>query len=49
MVGRYTAGAANLPFYPLRSYFETDMPKANPLIRQIESPYGDGRSTRCRR
>jgi glutaconate CoA-transferase subunit A len=42
MVGRYTAGAANLPFYPLRSYFETDLPTANPLIRQIESPYGDG-------
>jgi glutaconate CoA-transferase, subunit A len=42
MVGRYTAGAANLPFYPLRSYFETDLPKVNPLIRQIESPYGDG-------
>ena len=42
MVGRYTAGAANLPFYPLRSYFETDLPRANPLIRSIESPYGDG-------
>jgi glutaconate CoA-transferase subunit A len=42
MVGRYTAGAANLPFYPIRSYFETDLPKANPLIREIESPYGDG-------
>ena len=42
MVGRYTAGAANLPFYPLRSYFETDLPKANPLIRPVESPYGDG-------
>ncbi len=42
MVGRYTAGAANLPFYPIRSYFETDLPKANPLIRPIESPYGDG-------
>jgi glutaconate CoA-transferase, subunit A len=42
MVGRYTAGAANLPFFPLRSYFETDLPKANPLIREIESPYGDG-------
>jgi glutaconate CoA-transferase, subunit A len=42
MVGRYTAGAANLPFYPLRSYFETDMPKANPLIREVASPYGDG-------
>ncbi len=42
MVGRYTAGAANLPFYPLRIYFETDLPKANQLIRPIESPYGDG-------
>ena len=43
MVGRYTAGAANLPFYPLRSYFETDLPRVNPLIREIESPYGDGK------
>ena len=42
MVARYTAGAANLPFFPLRSYFETDLPVANPLIRPIESPYGDG-------
>ena len=42
MVARYTAGASNLPFFPLRSYFETDMPSANPLIREIESPYGDG-------
>ena len=43
MVARYTAGAANLPFFPLRSYFETDLPTANPLIREIESPYGDGK------
>ncbi len=41
MVGRYAAGAANLPFYPLRSYFETDLPKANPLIRPIKSPFGE--------
>ncbi len=41
MVGRYTAGAMNLPFFPIRSYFETDLPIANPLIRQIRSPYGD--------
>jgi glutaconate CoA-transferase subunit A len=39
MVARYTAGAANLPFFPLRSYFETDLPVANPLIRQMPSPY----------
>src|SRR5512139_3483474 len=43
MVARYTAGAANLPFMPLRSYFETDLPVANPLIRPIDSPYGDGK------
>ena len=41
MVGRYTAGAMNIPFFPLRSYFETDLPVANPLIRPIKSPYGD--------
>jgi len=41
MVGRYTAGAMNLPFFPLRSYFESDLPKANPLIRQVRSPYGE--------
>ena len=42
MVGRYTAGAMNLPFFPLRSYFESDLPTANPLIRRVASPYGDG-------
>src|SRR4051794_39852537 len=42
MVARYTAGAAKLPFFPLRSYFETDLPVANPLIREIPSPYGEG-------
>src|SRR3954465_15256623 len=35
LAGRYVAGASTLPFFPLRSYFETDMPKANPLIRPI--------------
>jgi hypothetical protein len=25
----------------LRSYFESDLPKANPLIRPIKSPFGD--------
>jgi glutaconate CoA-transferase subunit A len=41
MVGRYTAGAMKLPFFPIRSYFETDLPVANPLIRPVSSPYGD--------
>lgn len=40
MVGRYVAGAANLPFYPLRSYFESDLPAANPNIREVRSPFG---------
>ncbi len=42
MVGRYMAGAANLPFFPLRSYISSDMPAANDLIRFVDSPYGDG-------
>lgn len=42
MVGRYLAGASNLPFFPLQSYVGSDMPTANDLIRFIDSPYGDG-------
>ncbi len=41
MVCRYVAGASNLPFFPIRSYYESDLPKANPRIVPIESPYGD--------
>ena len=41
MVGRYTAGAARMPFYPLRSYEGTDMPAANPHIQPLRSPYAD--------
>jgi glutaconate CoA-transferase, subunit A len=41
MVGRYTAGATGMPFYPLRSYEGTDMPAANPSIRPLQSPFGD--------
>ena len=40
MVGRYVAGAHRLPFYPLRSYSESDLPKVNPLIRTVKSPFG---------
>ncbi len=42
MVGRYMAGAADLPFFPLRSYIGSDMPAANDQIRFVDSPYGDG-------
>ncbi|HXF73937.1 MAG TPA: CoA-transferase, partial [Actinomycetota bacterium] len=41
MVCRYLAGAANLPFFPLRSYYETDLPRVNPRIRPMRSPYSD--------
>lgn len=42
MVGRYVAGASNLPFYPLRSFAGSDLPQVNPNVRFVESPYGDG-------
>jgi glutaconate CoA-transferase subunit A len=41
MVGRYIAGASNLPFYPLRSYSGSELPKVNDKIRFLTSPYGD--------
>jgi len=41
MVGRYMAGASKLPFWPLRSYYESDLPTVNPRIIEISSPYGD--------
>lgn len=40
MVARYTAGASGLPFFPLRSYAGSDLPRVNPRIVQVESPYG---------
>ncbi|MDE2491905.1 MAG: CoA transferase subunit A [Elusimicrobia bacterium] len=39
MVARFSAGAANLPFWPLRNYADTDIPKANPLIKSVDCPY----------
>jgi len=41
MVGRYTAGAYRLPFFPLRSYKGSDLSRVNPRIRFVDSPYGD--------
>jgi len=43
LVGRYAAGAARLPFFPLRSYIGSDMLEANPLIKVIDEPYGTGK------
>jgi glutaconate CoA-transferase subunit A len=39
MVSRYMAGAARLPFFPIRSYYESDIPKVNPKIVPMASPY----------
>ena len=41
MVGRYIAGASKLPFFPLRSYFGSDIPSVNPRISFVDSPYGE--------
>jgi len=41
-VARYLAGAFRLPFFPLRSYVGSDIPGANPNIKFVKSPYGDG-------
>src|SRR5918992_2104414 len=32
MVCRYMAGASNLPFFPFRRYYESDIPEVNPKI-----------------
>jgi glutaconate CoA-transferase subunit A len=39
MVARMSAGAARLPFWVMRNYMGTDLPKANPLIRTVTCPY----------
>jgi glutaconate CoA-transferase, subunit A len=42
MVCRYQAGASGLPFFPLRSYAGGDIPRLNPRVRMVDSPYGEG-------
>ena len=39
MVARFSAGAARLPFWPLRNYMGTDLPRANPRIRVVACPF----------
>lgn len=41
MVARFSAGAAGLPFWPLRNYGGTDLPRANPRIKAVTCPYTD--------
>jgi glutaconate CoA-transferase, subunit A len=39
MVARFSAGAARLPFWTLRDYAGTDLPKVNPRIKSVTCPY----------
>ena len=36
---RYMAGAARLPFFPLHSYLGDELPRVNPKIKFVQSPY----------
>src|SRR5262249_5686042 len=39
MVARFAAGAARLPFFPLRDYAGSDLPRVNPNIRTVACPF----------
>lgn len=39
LVCRYIAGAKRLPFYPIRSYFGSDLPSVNDELRVVTSPF----------
>jgi glutaconate CoA-transferase subunit A len=39
MVSRYVAGASRLPFMPIRSYLDSDLPSVNPNIVGVASPF----------
>lgn len=39
MVASLTAGAAKLPFYPLRNYTGSDLPRVNSQIRSVVCPF----------
>jgi glutaconate CoA-transferase subunit A len=43
MVGCLMAGAAKLPFYPVRTFAGSDLPSVNSRIQQVVDPYGGGR------
>jgi glutaconate CoA-transferase subunit A len=39
MVARLVAGASGLPFYPLRNYMGSDLPRVNPRIKTVACPF----------
>jgi len=42
MVARFSGGAARLPFWTLRDYAGTDLPRANPRIKSVTCPLHTG-------
>jgi len=45
MVARFSAGAANIPFWPMRSYAGTDLPGVNANIKTVQCPFTGERMT----
>src|SRR5690606_989073 len=43
MVGRLLAGSSGLPFWPLRSFYGTHIPKENSQIKHVTCPYSGER------
>jgi glutaconate CoA-transferase subunit A len=39
LMARFAAGAAKLPFWPMRNYRGTDLPLVNPRIKTVTCPY----------
>jgi glutaconate CoA-transferase subunit A len=39
LLARYQAGAAGIPFMPIRSYAGSDLVKINPQLRKVASPF----------
>ena len=39
LLARYQAGAAGIPFMPVRSYAGSSLPEVNPNLRKVASPY----------
>jgi glutaconate CoA-transferase, subunit A len=45
LLSRYQAGAAGIPFMPIRSYAGSDLVRVNPNIRKVASPFHENRET----
>lgn len=45
LLARYQAGAADIPFMPVRSYAGSDLPEVNTNLRKVANPYADDLET----